>query len=407
MNDSLIVRELAKRYAEIALSETNAKKMRLMRDINGLRPARPAVYIHEVPWHEMNICHELDLQCAEEPYRGHELNLRRNILQHKYFPCDMAFSPCIGVGKAIHSTGKGIKVVEDIIANDPGNRIVAHRYHDQLRTEDDLAKLQVPVITHDEAETARRFAFTQELYNGILPVRLQGTGHGFAPWDEISRYRSVDALLLDLAERPEFMHKIMERLLEIEEAVIAQYEALGLLQQNALYIHCTAGLCDELDCPDDAKATAKDLWGRGTAQVFGSVSPEMHDEFDIAYQARFMKKFGLVYYGCCEPLHDRIDKVEKLPNLRKISITPWAKVAPAAEAIGRKYVFAHKPNPAFVAENGFDAPRVRAEIREVLDACAKNNCVCEFVLKDISTCNYRPENIIQWEKTVMETVVNY
>jgi len=105
-------------------------------------------------------------------------------------------------------------------------------------------------------------------------------------------------------------------------------------------------------------------------------------------------------------LHDRIDKVAKIPNLRKISITPWAKVQPAAEAIGKKYVFASKPNPAFVAEERFDKERVRNEIREVLGACAKNGCACEFVLKDISTCGYKPGNIFQWEKTVMETVLN-
>ena len=53
--------------------------------------------------------------------------------------------------------------------------------------------------------------------------------------------------------------------------------------------------------------------------------------------------------GCCEPLDRKMDIVEKIPNLRKVSITPWADVNVAAESIGKKYVLAAKPNPASVA----------------------------------------------------------
>ena len=406
MNDTTIIRKLAKRYAEHALSGRNAEKLRLMRDINGLRRARPAVYIHEAPWHEMNINGELDIKCETEACRAFEVWLRRDLFMLKRFPGDMPVTPVVMVPKCVRSTGIGLTVSEDVIANDPNNRIVAHRYHDQLATDADIARIQTPVITHDAEESARRLAFASELFDNILPAKLHGYNPGFAPWDDISRYRSVDAMLLDLAERPAHMHKIMARLTEVHGAVFTQYEALGVLQ-NPMYIHCTAGQCDELAPYDEPAPTTRQLWGRGAAQPLSVVSPEMHDEFDIAYQMRHMERFGLVYYGCCEPLSDRIDKVAKIPNLRKISITPWADVGQAAEAIGRKYVLAHKPNPAFVAEPTFDAPRVRKEIRAVLDACAKNNCVCEFVLKDISTCAYNPENIFQWEKTVMETVANY
>ena len=405
MNDTTIIRELAKQYAEFALGERNAANMRLMRDINGLRPARPAVYIQELPWHQMNINGELELKCESKAHRDFEWWLRSDILRHKYFPSDHVFSPCVAVHKCVHSTGNGLRVSEDIIASDPKNHIVAHRYHDQLATEEDLAKIQIPVITHDAAESARRFEFASELFDGILPAKFVGYPPGFGPWDQISTYRGVDAMLLDLVMRPEHMHKTVARLLDVAEATLAQYEALGLLQ-NPLYIHCTAGLCDELASFDEQSVPVNRVWGRGAAQPFSSVSPEMHDEFEVAYQARYMKRFGLVYYGCCEPLHDRIDKIEKIPNLRKLSITPWAKIAPAAEAIGKKYVFAHKPNPAFVAEPAFDAPRVRKEILEVLDACAKHGCACEFVLKDISVCG-NPQNIVQWEKTVMETIANF
>ena len=153
--------------------------------------------------------------------------------------------------------------------------------------------------------------------------------------------------------------------------------------------------------------TRKDIWGRGTAQIFASVSKAMHEEFDIEYMKQTVGQCGLVYYGCCEPLDKKIDIVEKIPNLRKIGVTPWADVNVAAEAIGKKYVVSSKPNPAAVGVAMLDKDALKKEIGAILDACKRNSCSCDITLKDISTCSNRPENIFEWEQMVMELVRNY
>jgi len=142
------------------------------------------------------------------------------------------------------------------------------------------------------------------------------------------------------------------------------------------------------------------------AQIFGSVSSAMHEEFDIAYQKRLMEPFGLVYYGCCEPLDKKIDIVKQIPHLRKITVTPWANADIAAEAIGRDYVVALKPNPANVGA-AFDREVIRKEVKHLLDACYRNNCNCELTLKDISTVAHDPAHLEVWEQTVMELVRAY
>lgn len=119
-----------------------------------------------------------------------------------------------------------------------------------------------------------------------------------------------------------------------------------------------------------------------------------------------MEPFGLVYYGCCEPLDKKIDLIEKLPHLRKISITPWADIDNAAEIIGNRYVIANKPNPASVAGK-LDEDALRAEIGRILDACKRNGCSFDMVLKDISSAGYNVNNLIRWEQIVMEMVRNY
>ena len=50
---------------------------------------------------------------------------------------------------------------------------------------------------------------------------------------------------------------------------------------------------------------------------------------------------------------------------------------------------------------------LKKEIGTILDACIKNKCSCDIVLKDISTCKKRPQNIFEWEQTVMEMVSKY
>ena len=130
----------------------------------------------------------------------------------------------------------------------------------------------------------------------------------------------------------------------------------------------------------------------------------MTEEFEIDYAKRFFEGFGLVYYGCCEPLDKKIDIVKKLPNLRKVSITPWADVDEAADKLGNEYVLAYKPNPAFVATETLDESAIEHEIRRALNACRRNGISCEFTLKDISSIHRNPKNLEKWAQIAMNIV---
>lgn len=69
------------------------------------------------------------------------------------------------------------------------------------------------------------------------------------------------------------------------------------------------------------------------------------DESVPSYFARWDARFGLDYFGCCDPLNSRIDSVRKILNVRNISMSPWAKIRQAAEAVGPDFVFSRKPTP--------------------------------------------------------------
>ena len=406
-DDIKILRSLAYRYAEIVNGENNLYNMKLHSSVNDLQQIRPVVMIDELPWSEMNINNELTLMCEDLYLRKIEWFLRKILFKHKYMPADMILIPYIPVGKIINSTGFGITTVENILATDKQNRIVSHDYIDILSTEEDLAKLHRQVISYDEKSTLERYNLVSEILGDIMPVRITGVNTFYSvTWDDISRYRGVSHLLMDLADRPDFMHRIVRRLTDFQLDTFNQYETLGLLDTDNYNLHCTPALTKDLPAKETG-ITRKNIWGRGAAQIFASVSPSMHNEFDIDYMIETIGQCGLSYYGCCEPLDTKIDIVKRIPNLRKISITPWANVNIAAEAIGKKYVLSSKPNPAKVAVPMLNKDDLRLEIKEILDACKRNNCSSDIVLKDISSCNSRPENIFEWEQIVMEMVRSY
>ena len=407
LKDVQILRRLARSYAEAAAQERNTENRRLHRAVNDLQMIRPVVLIDEIPFHEINFDGSLTLQCEDPILRGAEDYLRKKLFQWKHFPADMILAPYYPVEKIIHSTGCGFTVQEDTLVKDSRNHIISHEYHDQLEEEDSIEQFHLPVVTYDEEATMAVFNRIGNAIGDLLPVRLVGRSCYVPIWDDIARLRGVTPLLIDLVERPEHTHRIVSKMAEYYESLNEQMERLGLFEIEPLHIHCTSALNSTLPGEyDGGPVKRSQIWGRGMAQIFASVSKDMHEEFDIAYMKKIMEPFGLVYYGCCEPLDKKIDILEQIPHLRKISITPWADIDNAAEVIGNRYVIANKPNPASVSGR-LDEDALRKEISRILSACKRNGCSFDMVLKDISSVGYDVQNLIRWEQIVMEMVRNY
>ena len=407
MRDRDIIRRLAYEYIGFASMDVHQEKARLYRALNGLKPVRPAVLIDELPWNQLAVMDELEEQCIGGRERVVERYFRRELYRWKHFPCDRILVDFFPWPKHVTIGSFGIDIREDTLDADSGNNIVSHAYKDQISSEEDIEKLQVPRIAVNQEADEKDLEWLTGLIGDILPVRLTGLESAgyFEPWDDIAQWRGVEPLLWDLADRPEFLHSLVNKILSVRLDLLKRVEELNLLENSSPFLHCTAGLCDELPGETGGDILQrKNIWGRGAAQIFASVSPAMTDEFEIQYARRFFEGFGLLYYGCCEPLHQKIGIVRQLPNLRKISITPWADVNAAADRIGPDVVMAYKPNPAFLAVSSLNGDAVRAEIINVLAACKRNNTPVEFTLKDISSVNGHPENLDHWAKTAMEIV---
>ena len=393
---------LAERYAELAVLPIQKERKNRARDINDLKPSRPIVWLDEIPWHEMDIDGKLKLSCEDEFARQMEWFFKSTLYRWEYIQADMVVEPYFPIGKAYTTSSIGIDVVEHQIATDEQNHIVSHHYIDQLDTLEKVEALKNPIVTANLTLDEKRLEQAQDVLGDILPAKLQGHYYYHAPWDNIPRYRGVTAIMMDLIDQPELMHATIKRLTEFGLSIMKQMEAQNLVGSSIQNLHCTPGYVSGLE-PESGQPTLKNMWFRTMAQMFTEISPSMWEEYDLQYLLPLAKECGLTYYGCCEAMDKKFDLLQAIPNLRKIGVPPRSNPEVAAEWIQGRYVYAHKPNPAHVS-GSFDAEVVRKEITQVIETCKKNGCAYEFVLKDISTAGHKPQNLIDWVDTVMETV---
>ena len=400
--DKQIVRELAKRYMELATSDHQKRANQRMRDTNDLKIVRPPVLMDEIPWYQMDIDGELTCQCEDQGARNVETFFRRALYRHKHFHADNLFEPFFRVRMAYDSSGIGLSVKEKILRTDGTNNIVSHDYVDQLEDEAALELIKIPTFTARPDKDAKAMEFYTDLLGDSIPVKLCGVGTYYdAAWDQIMRFHLLESVLYDLYDRPEYLHAIRQRWNDIRMAELDFIESQLKVDPTSPNLHCTPAYVSGL-AEDGLKAT----WYRTMAQGFSDVSPEMHEEFDINYALPLAKRFAYTYYGCCEPLDRKLDVVFKIPNLRKVGVTPWAREEVMAERLGGKYVYSRKPNPANVAVKT-DPEAIRKETEETVKLCQKYGCPVEFILKDISTVSHRPENLIVWAQTVSEVLDRY
>ena len=401
--DRVTLRTLAERYMSYAISEKNNEKRDLWRSLNDGVMQKPMVAIDQMPWNELDV--DGFLFCTvEEPYfRRIEWNLRSEIYKREHLPADMVLNPYILLPRPISNTGYGLRPQYELPDNS-ANKFVSKRYADQFKEPEDVLKIKTPVITVDRESEARIIELASDVFDGVAPVKLQGIVMHLGFWDWIAQWMGVENCYIELMDRPEMMHAIMERLTEATLSAIEQINAQGLYDVNCNMCHCSYTFSDSLPSPDcDCEnPTALDGWGFGMAQLFTSVSPKITEEFEVEYMKRIFPHFGAIYYGCCDRLDDRLDIISKLPNIRKISCSPWSDRERFAANLPDKYIMSNKPSPALLAQSSFDEEAVREDLRKTIAAAKSHGLRLELLLKDISTVKNDPHRLWRWAEIAEE-----
>ncbi len=407
-----VLRSLAEEWARIASLPIQKTKALLWQKLNDLDSERPMVWINEIPWHEMNHNEELTLRCNNTWARSQEDLMRKTIYQWKHMPGDMVINPWLDCPLSIHSTDFGIVEDVDLALTDASNDVVSRHFNIQIRDMDDLEKIEMPRVTHNETATKIRMQLMEEIFGKILPVRKQGQTHiWYTPWDYLVRWWGVQEVMMDLMLRPEMVHAFYERMVQAWMTELDQFVDQNLLSpdnDNTRIGSGGYGYTRQMPGGDFDSEWVKphNMWGCSNAQVFSEVSPEMHWEFAIEHDLKWLQRWNMTYYGCCEPLAGKGHLLKRIPNLRKVSFSPWNNTRKGLNELGNDYVISRKPSPSIFATSTFDHNQARKEIREFLDE-AGGECHIEFIMKDISTVKYDPKRLWEWESICMEEVKNY
>jgi hypothetical protein len=212
--------------------------------------------------------------------------------------------------------------------------------------------------------------------------------------------------MMAMVDQPEGLHRLMAFLRDDHLALVDWLEAEGLYtpnHENDYVGSGTVGYTDELPSsgwqPGDP-VRPRDLWVLSESQETVGVSPAMFEEFVFRYQLPIIQRFGLCYYGCCEPLHARWPILQRIPNLRRVSISPWCDQAFMAEALGDRYLFCRKPSPALISGAVWDEEAIRQDLAQTMAVTGGRHL--EVAMKDVHTLADQPERLGRWVQIARE-----
>ncbi len=399
-----ILRDLAKRVAEIACLPIQEQRLRQWKLHNSLQSREPMIWLSpEGSWREL--VPDDTLQCRGKPARQMETQLRRAIYYHEHFCDDNLIEKTWTVNRAISHTGWGLE--PEWTWSDEA--LGARAFKPVIHTPADMKKLQYPEVYEDEAESQRRLTEAQELFGDIFDVQLKGIAHiSFHLMALYTALRGLEQVMMDMVENPGWLHEAMELFTEGHRRVLTDYERMNLLSLNNDWTYHNSGgngYTDELPPAgfDPNHVRLRDMWGSAEAQELALVSPAMHQEFSLRYERQLLEPFALTGYGCCEDLTRKLDDVLKIPHIRRISISPFADVQKCAEQLGDKAIFSWKPHPGHLVGQ-FNEDLVRNYIRHALEVTQANGCVVEMILKDTHTCEHHPERFDAWCRIARQEV---
>ncbi len=402
-NEVELLRSLTRRLKALSLEHAAEGRRQRWERHNSLQPERPLFLTDQLPWNELDPLCTRENAVVEDPYwKRVEIWLRRECWKAENLRTDMVVDPYVKLPVPYRHSGRGIMSKVTELKLDKSGDVASQHMQAVLCEPEDIDKIKNPVIEALPDETARVSTDADEIFGALMPWRFTGPVMHLGAWDNIAYWMGVENLYIELIDRPEMMHAIMERMVETYFAEAEQYNRLKLYDTAENYCHCSQTYMPG-ESPDREHTTFNG-WAFGLAQPFTSVSPKVTQEFECAYMQRVFPLFKNIYYGCCDRLDDRLEIVSALPNVRKISCSPWSQREAFAEKLPSGIIMSNKPNPAFLAEDSLNEDEVRKDIRRTLSAAARFGKKLELILKDVSTVRYDVKRLQRFCEIVMEEI---
>ena len=404
--DRARLREMAKRWMEIALGEDMQEKKTAWKSVHDLKPRRPVILFET--FSVEGFMKEEELYCEDELLRNVERSMLHSIKQHNTIDDDLILEPWFRLAWKVNKSDHGVKIVEHHAEDSMG-----YISNFPIKNSEDISKLKPRTYSVDREVTLILKTKLEDIFGDIMPVLVGNYDNffsdtGFNPFTgnnfigitmDLFKLIGYENMMLWPIECPDDLHKILSYLRDDKIRFyhwLMSEELLTLNTDNQFAGPSSYGYVSDLpEQGSKEKVKFKDLWAWPDSQETTSISPEMFDEVYLPYIADVANMFGLTYYGCCEGVDDRFEYISKaLPNLRTVSVSGWNDLKKIGEMLGNNYVYSRKPTPTFFSGKDPNWDSLRKDIKDTYNA-SKNGSL-EIIVRDVYDIDGDMKRISKW-----------
>ena len=401
------LRYLASHQLEIANSPKNLGRVELWKRHNMYKGERPPIHI-EVG----TFAHEAItpfLQCEDPVARDIEYKLIHNFIGLEQFDDDRVVPPYFQQTYDIYFTLFGHHIKQTVMKKADGTELGHHFEHIIDDLYDDFHLIESPsVFGVNKESTMKKNELYNDIFGDILPVKLVSDGLYSTPTQHVVHMMGMENMLYAMYDYPDEFKKMMDRIADDYIAYFKKLESENVLHQNHAFEWVCQGsmaFYDEEEKLRQIKTT--DLWGFMDSQETVGISPEMFREFIFPCYKKIASVFGRLSYGCCEPVNTFWDDIKTLPNLKKVSISPWCDEDFMAEQLrGSGIIYHRKPSPTYLGVGtNLDEDAFRKHIEKtVKTACG---CKLEICQRDVYTVNNDMNKVRRYVEIIREAIDKY
>lgn len=404
--DRDILRSLAARQMEYALSADMQECIRLWKKHNDFNQERPMLQL-ELWTFEKDLLPQR-LKCTDPEARAIEAQIQRYLIPYEVYHDDQVIPAYFPV-----SWNTWFKLFDHDI---PGASNDPEKLETQFETligdlENDVPNLPASTWGVNRDATERYFELVEGLFGDILPPKMSMNCLYSVPTQEVVHRMSMEEMYIGMYDCPDEFKMLMQRIVDDTCSYFRWLENEKLLFPTVGGERLAqASYCFTSELPASAEdlgrdLTTKDVWGFMDSQETVSISPAMFGEFIFPYYKQIAQQFGLLSYGCCEPVNPIWDNyISTLPNLRKVSISPWCDEEFMGERLqGKRITFHRKPSPNFLGVSAnLDEDALRAHFNKTISAA--KGCNLEFSQRDVYTLSGRIENARRYVEILRECI---
>ncbi len=407
------LRELARKQLEYAKSELNQKRIKEWYLHNDLKGERPMVQL-EMWTFEQEIIPQR-LKCVTPKARALEAQLYRNFLNRELFDDDRVVPDYFPLSYDAWFRMFDIEVKVENAQLD-GHQSLGHHFIpclEDLEEDYEEGKIKPSTFGVDLERTEKKKQFIEEMIGDILPVKIQMDCLYSVPTQMLVHIMSMEQMMFNMYDYPELFKKMMGQIADDTLAYYRMLEEKKLILPTTTFESVGQGtfaFTNDLPGEDvfrERPFTTKDVWGFMDSQETVGISPQMYEEFIFPCYQKISSQYGLLSYGCCEPVHPIWENcISKLENLRKVSISPWCDEAYMGEQLrGSRVIYHRKPSPNYLGvDRILDEDALREHIRTTLRAA--KGCKVEFTQRDVYTIHNDLDKARRYIEIIREEIEN-